>query len=274
MPTDSRVDHPEATAAVGRDFAPGLGGLGGHSSHSSDGGLAHPVRTGAHEPPCGVRRAVVREPAPSAPVPVWILAGDPITGQGAAAYLKTRREIRILTAERRHEAEVVLILVSWVTEETLTWMQQAADAVVGRDLRFVIVGDGVREHHVLRAISYGLVSVIPRREADFERIVRAVRAVREGQLEMPEVALGWLVNQIRTIQQDVLEPKRLTAAGLEVREVDVLRLLADGLGTPEIAQQLSYSERTVKNIIHGVLTRNRLRNRAHAVAFAVRHGAL
>jgi DNA-binding NarL/FixJ family response regulator len=45
------------------------------------------------------------------------------------------------------------------------------------------------------------------------------------------------------------------------------------LGTPEIAVELCYSERTVKNIIHGVLTRLRLRNRTQAVAYAVRSGA-
>ena len=140
--------------------------------------------------------------------------------------------------------------------------------------RSVLVGDGVREHHVLRAITCGMVSVIPRSEADFERILRAVSEVREGKLEMPGVALGWLVGQLRVIQQDVLEPNGLTVAGLETREVDVFRLLADGLGTPEIAVRLSYSERTVKNIIHGALTRLKLRNRTQAVAYALRSGAL
>lgn len=205
---------------------------------------------------------------------VAVLAGDPITGQGAIAYLRSCQEVKVLPADRQHEAEVVLILVNWVTDETLKWMQYAVDTAANRDVRFVLVGDGVREHHVQRAITYGLVSVIPRQEADFERIVRAISGVREGRLQMPQVALGWLVNQIRTIHQDVLEPKGLTAAGLETREVDVLKLLAEGLGTPEIANQLNYSERTVKNIIHGVLTRLKLRNRAHAVAFAVRSGAL
>ena len=64
------------------------------------------------------------------------------------------------------------------------------------------------------------------------------------------------------------------AARLEDRERDVLRLLADGIGTPEIANRLSYSERTVKNIIHQLLTRMQLHNRTHAVAFALRNGLL
>ena len=62
--------------------------------------------------------------------------------------------------------------------------------------------------------------------------------------------------------------------GLAPREVEVLRLLADGLDTSEIAHQLAYSERTVKNVVHDVTTRLQLRNRSHAVAYALREGLI
>jgi DNA-binding NarL/FixJ family response regulator len=207
------------------------------------------------------------------PISVAVLAGDAVTGQGAAAYLDSCPDLKILTAARQHEADVVLIIVNWVADETITWMQRIAEAAK-RLPRFVLVGDGVREHHVLRAVTYGPVSVIPRREAEFERIVGAITAIHEGRLEMPDDALGWLVDHVRTTHKDFLEPNGLTATGLEAREIEVLRLLAEGMGTPEIAQMLNYSERTVKNIIHRVLTRLRLRNRAHAVAYAVRNGSI
>jgi DNA-binding CsgD family transcriptional regulator len=72
-------------------------------------------------------------------------------------------------------------------------------------------------------------------------------------------------------------PLDITAALVcwpEAREVEVLRLIADGMDTLEIAQRLSYSERTVRNIIHALLTRMKLRNRTHAVAYALRNGAI
>ena len=72
----------------------------------------------------------------------------------------------------------------------------------------------------------------------------------------------------------MLAPHDLTTAGLYNREVEVLRLLAEGMDTLEIARRLSYSERTVRNIIHGLLTRMKLRNRAHAVAYALRNGVM
>lgn len=60
----------------------------------------------------------------------------------------------------------------------------------------------------------------------------------------------------------------------EPREIEVLRLLADGHDTASIARQLHYCERTVKNVIHDITNRHRLRNRTHAVAYALRHGVI
>jgi DNA-binding NarL/FixJ family response regulator len=212
--------------------------------------------------------------APAPPISVAVLADDLVTWQGAAAFLRTQPGLRMLPSARRREAEVVLVLVAQVTDETLNWMQAEVAATDGRDVKFVLVGDGVREHHLLRAVTHGLISVISRREADFERIAQAIRDAREGRSQLPPVELGWLLKQIRAVQLDVLAPNGLSASGLESREVDVLTLLADGLDTMEIAQRLCYSERTVKNIIHGLLTRLNLRNRAHAVSYALRHQLL
>jgi DNA-binding NarL/FixJ family response regulator len=259
---------PSGTATLVRRDHPALAGT---PASRPAGGRVPPAR-----PPAGGAAARPGAPhrAPAVPVTVAVLATDPLTAEGALAYLRAHPAVTPLTKASVGHADVVLILASWVTEETLSWMQGAAEQATGRELRFVLVGDGVREPQLLRAVSLGLVSVLPRQGTDYERIVRAVLAVRDGRVEMPEVALGWLVGQIRSIQRNVLTPNGLTAAGLEARELDVLRLLADGLDTAEIAERLNYSQRTVKNIIHGLLSRLKLRNRPHAVAYALRHGLL
>ena len=58
------------------------------------------------------------------------------------------------------------------------------------------------------------------------------------------------------------------------RELAVLRLLAQGLSTREVAKTLCYSERTIKNVLYELTTRHGLRNRTHAVAVAVRAGVV
>ena len=63
-----------------------------------------------------------------------------------------------------------------------------------------------------------------------------------------------------------------TVAGWSAREIEVLRLLANGLSTREVARRLAYSERTIKNVVYDLTARHGLRNRTHAVAVAVRAG--
>ena len=61
---------------------------------------------------------------------------------------------------------------------------------------------------------------------------------------------------------------------LTPREHDVLRLLADGHTTAGIAEELCYSERTVKKVVHDLLAKLNCRTRAQAVALAVRQGVI
>ena len=51
-------------------------------------------------------------------------------------------------------------------------------------------------------------------------------------------------------------------------------MVAEGCNTAEIAGKLCYSERTIKNVIQDVITRFQLRNRSHAVAYALRQGLI
>jgi DNA-binding NarL/FixJ family response regulator len=67
---------------------------------------------------------------------------------------------------------------------------------------------------------------------------------------------------------------RLERGALSDRELAVLRMLADGEDTRGIAQGLCYSERTVKNVVHDVLTKLSCRTRAQAVATATRAGLI
>ena len=76
------------------------------------------------------------------------------------------------------------------------------------------------------------------------------------------------------MQRQVLGPRGLHFSGLNEREISVLRLVADGLATGEIARQLSYSERAIKNVLHDVTSRLNFRNRSQTVAFALREGLI
>jgi DNA-binding NarL/FixJ family response regulator len=61
---------------------------------------------------------------------------------------------------------------------------------------------------------------------------------------------------------------------LAERDLAVLRLVAEGYDTAEVAQRLAYSESTIKGVLHGVMARLEARNRSHAVAVALRGGLI
>ena len=62
--------------------------------------------------------------------------------------------------------------------------------------------------------------------------------------------------------------------GLDSRDRKVLSLLTEGCSTAEIARSLNYSERTIKYVITNLEQRLGARNRAHAVAIAIRAGMI
>ncbi|MFI9356772.1 hypothetical protein [Streptomyces lydicus] len=101
-----------------------------------------------------------------------ILAADPISGAGAAALLRPYPTVSLLAAERGAEADVLLVLAGEVTTEALDSIEQAVRDAASPRMRVVLVGDMVRKQHLLRAVHCGLVSLIPRREASTERLLR------------------------------------------------------------------------------------------------------
>jgi DNA-binding NarL/FixJ family response regulator len=71
------------------------------------------------------------------------------------------------------------------------------------------------------------------------------------------------------------EPVRLGGGlRLSAREVEVLRRVADGYDTTDVAEQLAYSESTIKGVLAKIMARLEARNRCHAVAIALREGLL
>lgn len=207
-------------------------------------------------------------------VGVAVLAGDQLTRDGVVAGLASHAAVEVYLGERQRSARVLLAVADQVTEEVLGGIERFGRAARHRDPAVVLVAQEIREHHLMRAVELGLAALLPRREAGFDQIARAVVAAASGRAELPAAVTRRLLEQLRTVQRDVLGPRGLTVSGFTERELEVLRLLADGLDTGEVALKLNYSQRTVKNIIYGVMNRFGLRNRTHAVAYAIRTGAL
>jgi DNA-binding NarL/FixJ family response regulator len=236
----------------------------------------------ADQPPVRQIQVGGRSDRGAEPVVVAVRATDPGIGAEVVARLRARPDIYPVPAERAHHAHVILVLADTFRDDLLAWMQRAADRLGGpgkKECGFVLVADELRPAQLQRAAAYGPVSVLSSRIYEYEDIAGAILGVRQRRVMLPAALFRALVDGPRPAEPAAALPGMATAppwagAGLDGREREVLRLLADGFGTNEIAERLNYSERTVKNILHRFLSRMNLRNRTHAVAYAMQNGLL
>lgn len=135
-------------------------------------------------------------------------------------------------------------------------------ATTGR-MRVVVCTWRCAEHDVSAAIDAGAAGVIAKATLTPDALVGALSAVGGGARD------GSVRRHTARVRSGAPGSAALTA-----RERRVLGLIADGRGTREVALELSYSERTVKNVLHDAATKLHARSRSQAVACAVRSGLI
>ena len=129
-----------------------------------------------------------------------------------------------------------------------------------------------REDYLLAALEAGASGFVLK-NARPEQLVDAVRAIAAGDsLLSPEVTRAVIERAVARTTDSAPATPPAAPEGLTDRELDVLRLLAQGLSNDEIAERLVVGRATVKTHVSNVLLKLGLRDRVQAVVFAHRHG--
>jgi DNA-binding NarL/FixJ family response regulator len=204
-------------------------------------------------------------------VSVSVHARDPISEAGVASQLRPRPEVRVVRSDEVDLADVAVIVVDAVDDDAVQLLRRVQRGGVART---VLVASRLDDGGLVAAVECGVVGLVRRCDAMPDRLVQVIVSAAAGDGSVPPDLLGRLLDQLGRLQRHVLSPRGLTFTGLAEREIEVLRLVADGYDTGEIASKLAYSERTIKNVLHDVTTRLQLRNRTHAVAYAMRQGLI
>lgn len=207
---------------------------------------------------------------PAERIEVFISACDPVSREGIVGQLRGQH-IAPIDERQLHPKAVALVVVDEVDETTA----QQIRSLKQRGLeRIVVMATRIEDGGLLAAVEAGANGFLRRSQSTAARLVDTLRTAASGDGALPPDLLGRLMDQVGRLQRQVLNPRGLTFTGLTDREVKVLRLLAEGFDTVEVGHQLFLSERTVKNIVHDVTSRLNLRNRTHAVAYALRQGLI
>jgi DNA-binding NarL/FixJ family response regulator len=215
--------------------------------------------------------------------PVFIYASDPMSAAGAKAQLVNQPAIELVGPADLGRARVALV-VAEAADETVARVVRA----IQRDgiSRIVLVAAHFDEAGVVTATAAGVTSFLRRVDATSARLTECIREVDESGCCLPEgllkkaaVAQAWMESQPAAVIDLTDRGKdggvsTLTERQLAARETEVLRLVADGYDTTDIAEQLAYSESTIKGVLAKIMTRLEARNRCHAVAIVVREGLI
>jgi DNA-binding NarL/FixJ family response regulator len=165
-------------------------------------------------------------------------------------------------------ASADLVIVDAVEPELHSFVRDVRTAYGTASL---VSGSGWRAESVAAIVEAGAIGVLAKETLTPAALEANVRAALHGAAVLPPQLMSDLIgpgsNGLPTIVEEPGGP-------LSVREQDVLRLIAEGLATREVAAQLCYSERTIKNVLHDVATKLGARSRSHAVAHAVREGLI
>jgi DNA-binding NarL/FixJ family response regulator len=167
--------------------------------------------------------------------------------------------------------EIDLVIVDHELPGTEGFVREVRNITAARVLVYTSRSD---EDGLLGVIQAGAVGLMSKQSLTPDALAAGVRAAMTGAGVVAPELLGSLLAGLSRVARDVLEPRGLTLSRLTPREQQVLSMIADGHPTREVATELCYSERTVKNVLHDIVIKLNVRTRSQAVAFAVREGLI
>jgi two-component system NarL family response regulator len=140
--------------------------------------------------------------------------------------------------------------------------------------KIVMLTNSDEEEDLFEAIKAGATGYLLK-DVSIDAVSDVVRAVHGGQSFISPSMASKLITEFASLAKRGDErSQQLPAPRLTDREMEVLRLVARGLGNREIAKELFISENTVKNHIRNILEKLQLHSRMEAVVYAVREKLL
>jgi NarL family two-component system response regulator LiaR len=204
-------------------------------------------------------------------VRLLIVDDHSVVRQGLRMFLKTDRDIQIV-GEAGDGAEAVRlarelqpdVVVMDLLMPVMDGIQ--ATAAIRRDMphtEVLALTSVMEDKSVVDAVRAGAIGYLLK-NTEAHELRRAIKAAAEGQVQLSPQAAQLLVQQVR---MPVHEPESLTE-----REMQVLRLLAQGHSNKEICQALDIGEQTVKSHVGHILAKLGVSSRTQAALYAMRTG--
>jgi NarL family two-component system response regulator LiaR len=134
--------------------------------------------------------------------------------------------------------------------------------------RILVLTSFATDDKVFPAVKAGALGYLLK-DSSPEELIQAIRQVHAGESSLHPAIARKLLQELSRPPEPQRPP---TSEPLTEREVEVLRLLARGLGNQEIADQLVISEATVRTHVSNILSKLHLASRTQAALYALQKG--
>ncbi len=167
--------------------------------------------------------------------------------------------------------DVVLMDVRMPRVSGIEATRAIAEAVPSTRILMLTVSD--EEDDLYDAIKAGAAGYLLK-EISIEEVASAIRSVVSGQSLISPSMASKLLTEFTNLAKKADERQSVPTPRLTDRELEVLKLVAQGMSNREIAGELYISENTVKNHVRNILEKLHLHSRLEAVVYAVREKLL
>lgn len=211
----------------------------------------------------------------STPITVLIVDDHEVVRQGLQAYLDALPDIDVV-GEAASGAEAVSEAQECIPDVVL--MDLVMEGVDGVDAtrmvkdasprsQVVVLTSYHQDEHIFPALQAGAISYILK-DVKMEELADAVRRAAKGEATLHPRVAARVIQEIHGARSQTVNPY----TELTDREMEVLKLIANGLNNSLIAEQLVISENTVKGHVSNILSKLHLADRTQAAVYAWQQG--
>jgi NarL family two-component system response regulator LiaR len=209
------------------------------------------------------------------PITVLIVDDHQVVRQGVRTFLETQPDIAVVAEAESGQVAIQLAAEHAPDVVLMDLLMPGIDGIaatrevkrVSPRTQVIVLTSYHQSEHIFPAIRAGALSYLLK-DASPQELVEAVRKAARGEVILHPRVAARVMQELHGAGQDTLDP--LTS--LSDRELEVLRLIADGLTNAEIAERLVIGEKTVKSHVSNILGKLHLADRTQAAVFAWREG--
>lgn len=205
-------------------------------------------------------------------ITVVVVDDHPIFRQGIAQTLCAEPDLDVLGEGATADEAIALaerlcpdVLLLDLTIPGGGLQAAAAVAVAAPAVAILILTASEDDGDLLQALDLG-VRGYALKGIGGDDLVRVIRSVAAGETYVPPALAAGLLRSVA--RGDRPEQASSPVDGLSEREVQVLRLLADGRSNKEIGRELHLTEKTIKHYVTSILQKLNVRNRVAAALYA------